>query len=97
MDKDPNCPQEIIDLDEFIILFPKDLPSQFPPSQGIEHAIDLIPNTLPITKASYCLDFQELQELKQQLKDLLKGVSILHCTKIGNNEYIQVHDVGTSN
>jgi hypothetical protein len=43
MDKDPNLPQELIDLlDEFKILFPKDLPSHLPPSRGTEHAIDLI-------------------------------------------------------
>jgi hypothetical protein len=63
MDKDPNLPQEVIDLlDEFKILFPKDLPNQLPPSRGIEHAIDLIPGTLLIAKAPYRLNFQELQE-----------------------------------
>jgi hypothetical protein len=46
--------------------------SQLPPSQGIEHAIYLIPSTLPIAKAPYHLNFQELQELKQQLEDLLE-------------------------
>ena len=73
MDKDPNLSQEVIDLlDEFKILFPKDLPSQLPPLRGIEYAIDLIPRTLSIAKAPYRLNFQELQELKHQLEDLLE-------------------------
>ena len=80
-DKGLNLPQEVIDLlDEFKILFPKDLPSQLPLLQGIEHAIDLIPSTLPIARAPYHLNFQELQELIQQLEDLLaKG--FIHPSK----------------
>ncbi|GKV42223.1 hypothetical protein SLEP1_g49655 [Rubroshorea leprosula] len=48
---------------EFPDVFPKDLPG-LPPNREIEFAIDLVPDTRPISKAPYRMAPAELKELK---------------------------------
>jgi hypothetical protein len=55
---------------EFPDVFPHDL-SGIPPKRAIEFKIELQPGTAPISKASYKMSWEELAELKIQLKDLL--------------------------
>ncbi|KAH0765218.1 hypothetical protein KY285_001089 [Solanum tuberosum] len=57
-------------VNEFLEVFPNDLPS-IPPEQEIDFGIDLLPDTQPISIPPYCMDPTELKELKEQLKDLL--------------------------
>ncbi len=55
---------------EFRNVFPDELPGM-PPEREIEFTINLVPDTLPISKAPYPTAFVELKELKVQLEDLL--------------------------
>jgi hypothetical protein len=55
---------------EFPDVFPDDL-SGMPPGRAIEFKIELQPGTAPISKVSYKISWEELTELKIQLKDLL--------------------------
>jgi hypothetical protein len=55
---------------EFPDVFPDDLPVM-PPERAIEFKIELQPGTAPISKAPYKMSWEELAELKIQLKDLL--------------------------
>jgi hypothetical protein len=55
---------------EFPDVFPDDLPVM-PPERAIEFKIELQPGTATISKAPYKMSWEELAELKIQLKDLL--------------------------
>ena len=55
---------------EFPKVFPGDLPG-VPPEREINLGIEIIPDTRPISIASYQMEPAELKELKKQLKDLL--------------------------
>jgi hypothetical protein len=56
-------------VDEFLDVFPDDLPGM-PPDHDIEFIIELLPGTTPITKHPYRMGVNELEELKKQLKEL---------------------------
>jgi hypothetical protein len=59
---------------EYPDVFPEELPGM-PPDQDIEFIIELIPGTTPIAQRAYCMNPQELEELKRQLADMLsKGL-----------------------
>ncbi|XP_074328388.1 uncharacterized protein LOC141666296 [Apium graveolens] len=61
-------------VNEFEDVFPKDLPG-LPSDREIEFAIDLAPDTTPVSKAPYRLAPVEMKELDDQLQDLLdKGM-----------------------
>jgi hypothetical protein len=62
--------EEIPMVREFLVVFPDDLPG-LPPQRDIEFKIELQPITAPITKSPYKMTWEELVELKIQLKDLL--------------------------
>ena len=47
-----------------------------PPDREIEFEIELLPGTVPISKAPYQMALVELKELKQQLQELLDKKSI---------------------
>ena len=51
-------------------VFPKDLPG-LPPHREVDFAIELEPNTTPISRAPYRMAPAELKELKVQLQELL--------------------------
>jgi hypothetical protein len=66
--------QEIQDIPvvcEFPDVFPKDLPG-LPPERDVEFVIELKPGTAPISRRSYRMPPNELEELKTQLQDLLE-------------------------
>ena len=55
---------------EFPDVFPDDVTS-LPPEREVELSIDLLPGTVPISKAPYRLAPAEMLELKQQIQELL--------------------------
>ncbi|XP_073120649.1 uncharacterized protein [Henckelia pumila] len=60
---------------EFADIFSDEIPG-LPPMREIDFSIELVPGTLPISKAPYRMAPLELKELKDQLEDLLnKGFS----------------------
>ena len=56
-------------MDEFLDVFPDDLPGM-PPDRDIEFIIELLPRTAPIAKCSYRMGVNELEEVKKQIKEL---------------------------
>jgi hypothetical protein len=63
--------QDILVVCEFPVVFPKDLPG-LPPERDVEFVIELKPGTTPISRRSYRMPPNELEELKTQLQDLLE-------------------------
>jgi len=59
-------------LEEFADVFPDDLPPGLPPSRGKDFEIELQPGTKPISKPFRRLSPKELQELKDQIRDLVQ-------------------------
>jgi len=55
---------------EFLDVFPEDR-SGLPAARDVEFAIEVIPNTTPISKAPYRMTPVELAELKKQLHEYL--------------------------
>jgi hypothetical protein len=62
--------EDIHVVQEFPDVFPDDL-SGMPPERVIEFKIELQPGTAPIAKSPYKMTWEDLVELKIQLKDLL--------------------------
>jgi hypothetical protein len=62
--------EEIPVVREFLDVFPNDLPGM-PPERDIEFKIELQPGTAPIARSPYKMSWDELAELKIQLRDLL--------------------------
>ncbi|WMV45601.1 hypothetical protein MTR67_038986, partial [Solanum verrucosum] len=58
-------------VNEFLDVFPNDLPG-VPPEREIDFGIDLFPDTQPISIPPYRMAPVELNELKEQLRDLLE-------------------------
>ena len=58
-------------LQEFLDVFPEEL-TNLPPSREIDHEIELIPGSEPISKRPYKMSLPEAIELKEQLKQLIK-------------------------
>lgn len=56
---------------EFSDVFPADLPKGLPPKRFLEHHINLQPGSSPTFKNHYRLSQQDMDELKEHLKDLL--------------------------
>ena len=52
---------------EFADVFPEDLPG-LAPHREVDFTIELLPGTMPISKAPYRMTPAELKELKKQLK-----------------------------
>src|ERR1043165_2396783 len=53
-------------------IFPKTLPDHLPPKRSLDHAIKLIPGAEPPHRQIYQLSYDETNELKKQLEDLLQ-------------------------
>ncbi|XP_020113258.1 uncharacterized protein LOC109727527 [Ananas comosus] len=70
MDRVVPALEELSVVREFSDVFPTELP-RMPPNQKIEFVIDLIPGTMPISKAPYRMAPAELKELRAQLQVLL--------------------------
>ncbi|XP_070019338.1 uncharacterized protein [Nicotiana sylvestris] len=62
--------QSVPIVNEFLDVFPDELPG-LPPEREIDFAIDVLPDTQPISIHPYRIAPAELKELKAQLKDLL--------------------------
>ncbi|XP_073031302.1 uncharacterized protein [Primulina eburnea] len=62
-------------VDEFPDVFLDEIPG-FPPEREVEAEIELVPGTVPISRAPYRSAPTEMKELKQQLQDLLDKVYI---------------------
>ncbi|XP_073138609.1 uncharacterized protein [Henckelia pumila] len=63
----------IVDVDvvrDFGDVFPDDV-TGIPPDREVEFSIDLVPGTVPISKAPYILAPTEMRELKEQIQELL--------------------------
>lgn len=56
---------------DFRDVLPDDLPDTLPPKRDVDHKIELEPGSKPHWKAIYRLSYDELNELKEQLKYLL--------------------------
>jgi hypothetical protein len=52
-------------------VFPKTLPDHLPPKRSLDHAIELTPGAEPPHRPIYRLSYDETNELKRQLEDLL--------------------------
>ena len=52
-------------------VFPEELPGM-PPDREIEFLIELLPATAPISKRPYRMPPNDLEEIKQQIKELLE-------------------------
>ena len=62
---------------KFLDEFPEELP-RLPLDREIEFEIELVPGTMPISKALYRMASAEFKELKQQLQELLDKKFICH-------------------
>ncbi|XP_075087713.1 uncharacterized protein LOC142169710 [Nicotiana tabacum] len=69
-ESDPPALQSVPVVREFPEVFPDDLPG-LPPERIIDFGIDLMPGTQPISIPPYRMAPAELNELREQLKDLL--------------------------
>ncbi|XP_070018277.1 uncharacterized protein [Nicotiana sylvestris] len=70
IDKEPPTLQSVPIVNEFPPVFPDELP-RIPPEREIDFAMDLLPDTQPISIPPYRIAPAVLRELKEQLKDLL--------------------------
>ncbi|CAH1768267.1 2002_t:CDS:2, partial [Entrophospora sp. SA101] len=59
-------------IQKFTDVFPESLPNQLPPKRTVDHAIKLTPGAEPPSRAIYRMSYEETNELKKQLADLLK-------------------------
>jgi hypothetical protein len=64
---------------EYLDVFPEDLPSM-PPDRDIEFIIELLPGTPPISKRPYRMPVNELMELKKQIAELQSKGFIRPCS-----------------
>jgi hypothetical protein len=69
--KEANLLEAIRVVSEFPDVFPKDLRGM-PPERKVEFAIDLKPETTPISKRAYKVSGPKLVELKKQINELLE-------------------------
>jgi hypothetical protein len=61
--------EEIRVVQEYLDVFPKELPGM-PPDHDIDFLIELLPGTPPISKRPYRMPINELVELKKQIAEL---------------------------
>ena len=59
-------------LEEYQDVFPNDLPDGLPPSRDVDHPIDLVPSSKPISRPPYRLSHSEALEVERQLAEYLK-------------------------
>ncbi|XP_073025163.1 uncharacterized protein [Primulina eburnea] len=66
--------EDVVVVSEFPSVFPDDV-SGIPPAREVDFSIELVPGTIPISKAPYRLAPVEMKELKDQIQDLLDKAS----------------------
>ena len=59
-------------LKNFSDIFPEELPKVLPPQRNVDHAIELVPGSEPPSRPIYRLSYEETNELKRQLEELLQ-------------------------
>ena len=67
--------QDIIEELQVVREFPEVFPDEIrdvPPEREVEFAIDLVPDTRPISMEPYRMSASELSELKKQFEELLE-------------------------
>lgn len=69
---------QILVVREFGDVFPNEVPG-LPPAREAEFAIDLVPGTMPISRATYRIAPLKRKELKTQLQKLLEQVHQTNC------------------
>ncbi len=57
--------------EEFSDVMLKELPEDLPPRKRVDHAIEVMPGLAPPAKAPYRINYEELKEVKIQLKELI--------------------------
>lgn len=71
-DMPPSLPPAVANLlQEYVDVFPKEVPPGLPPTRGIEHQIDLIPGASLLNHAPYRTNPEETKEIQRQVQDLL--------------------------
>ena len=71
-DMPPSLPPAVANiLQEFVDVFPQDVPPGLPPIRGIEHQIDLIPGASLPNRAPYRTNPEETKEILRQIQVLL--------------------------
>ncbi|KAK1695348.1 hypothetical protein QYE76_012045 [Lolium multiflorum] len=88
-DMPPSLPPAVANLlQEFIDVFPQDVPPGLPPIRGIEHQIDLIPGASLPNRAPYRTNPEETKEIQRQIQVLQdkEGWFFTHvyCRSINN-------------
>ena len=63
--------EEVPVVQDFLDVFPEELPGM-PPDREIEFLIELLPGTAPISKRPYRMPPNDLEQIKQQIKELLE-------------------------
>ncbi|KAK1649101.1 hypothetical protein QYE76_066906 [Lolium multiflorum] len=58
------------EMEEFIDVFPQDIPPGLPPIRGIEHQIDLIPGASLPNRAPYRTNPEETKEIQRQIQGI---------------------------
>ena len=58
-------------LQDYVDVFPPEIPPGLPPMRGIEHKIDLIPGASLPNRAAYRANPEETKEIQRQVQDLL--------------------------
>jgi hypothetical protein len=81
----PSLPPAVANLlQEYMDVFPQDVPPGLPPICGIEHQIDLIPGASLLNRAPYRTNPKETKKFQRQIQRLLdKGYireSLSACT-----------------
>jgi hypothetical protein len=62
---------------EYVDVFPMEVPPELPPIRGIQHQIDLIPGASLPNRALYRTNPEETKEIQRQVQELLdKGYGI---------------------
>ncbi|XP_060183112.1 uncharacterized protein LOC132613073 [Lycium barbarum] len=62
-------------LQDFVDVFPEEMPSGLPPLRGIEHQIDFVPGSQILNKPAYRCNPEDTKELQRQVDELLsKGL-----------------------
>jgi hypothetical protein len=71
-DMPPSLPPAVANLlQEYMDVFPQDVPPGLPPIRGIEHQIDLIPGASLPNRAPYRTNPEETKEIQRQIQSLL--------------------------
>ena len=71
-DMPPSLPPAVANiLQEYVDVFPQDVPPGLPPIRGIEHQIDLIPGASLPNRAPYRTNPEETKEIQRQIQELL--------------------------